>query len=215
MSLCGANPELYFNTCKLIEAKLGYFNPSLFSVDYNSIYSAMTQVTGALIVLMAIFIVYRLEVQRNRISKCSEALKDAARDYSDSAKSPGPYHADIQKIVTGAEIALDKKADARTVKLCYFSLKRLLADYSYTARRGIVSVLILAFLFLFYITGLYVHPMLAFPQLYFFGTLLTSLIVVPLISWFIYIALRSEQEEYGVIFKKDLKFSKNEIQNEQ
>ncbi len=43
---------------------------------YYYIYSAMTQATGALIALVGIFIVYKLQIQRSRIEKLREADLD-------------------------------------------------------------------------------------------------------------------------------------------
>jgi len=145
--------------------------------DYY-IYSAMTQAVGALLALVGVFIVYRLQIQRERISLAREHLREKV--------CPGRI-CSITDVVKDAEKSIQNlnsnNGTRQTMKLIYDGLIRHLEIWKFTIIKGKFVVRILAELFTCYVILLFLNSsiyQIAKLRIFalFFAFILTSLVII-------------------------------------
>ena len=170
-------------------------------MDYDFIYSAMTQVTGILLAIAGLFIVFKLELQRNKISSAGEVLKETLGE--DIQRKPHT----LQEVIDSADDRIkglegDLKQRGKIIVL-YDALKQHVETHKETVRYGINGTVEVALLFLFYVFLLHFHitlsPLLA-SIFYFYSMLMTLLVVVELADM-LRNMLKKEEDAYLLDFK--------------
>lgn len=169
--------------------------------QYFYIYSGMAQATAGLIALIGIFIVFRLELQRNRIRNCRDTIESIT--YVDTFLPLKTFIAEVETYISTCKEGgrTINGHDSRELAQKYLeNFKRHINNLHHTIKYGGIGIGLTALLFLSYAAILYWHSKFRLPdqQLYllwatFVGLFLTILYLI----WFIYDILKNEAKEYS------------------
>ncbi len=154
--------------------------------QFYVIYGAMTQATGGLIALFGIFIVYKLQIQRDRLR--------GEREYLKRMLYPDDDYIPLEKMLAKAK---ELAATNLSIAELYDDLDRCVEHYHWTIRYGSIGIGITALIFIWFILGLFLHALVSHPMTYFWGSLAASLFAIIYMTWFIILVLRKEGGEYS------------------
>lgn len=167
--------------------------------QYFYVYSGMTQSIGALIALVGIFIVFRLELQRNRIRDCREKLVSIThvdrflplKDFVSEVESYISEYKPGSRVIEGVEAGELARRYKKNIETQIESLH-------HTIKYGGIGIGLMMLLFLLFVAILYLHSRLPHPQSCFWITLTGSFLAVIYLIWFIYDILKKEAREYSM-----------------
>ena len=163
-------------------------------INYDAVYSAMTEVTGGLIALFGVFIVYKLQIQRDRIKGARETLKNIFL--------ASEFYVPLSEILEFAEQKIRElkfaPGEEKQAKVFHTNLKRYVRTYQFTVRHGAAGTGMATILFLYYICVLHLNEYLPDPALFFWIGFAASLLIVSYLGWFIVQCLAKEGREYDV-----------------
>jgi len=154
--------------------------------QFYVIYGAMTQATGGLIALFGIFIVYKLQIQRDRLR--------GEREYLKRMLYPGDDYIPLEKILAKAR---ELAATNLSVGDLYEDLDRCVEHYHWAIRYGAIGIGITALIFIWFVLGLFLHGLLPHPLTYFWASLAASIFAIIYLTWFIIQVLGKEGGEYS------------------
>lgn len=127
----------------------------MLSTSYYYIYSALTQVTGALLALVGLFIVFRLQLQRERIRAGYDGLRLllSPKSVSEGQVSGGilwKTRDELDKII---EEMVERKKDERwkRIETEYNSVKKHKDILKYTREKGIGIIYEIGLIFIYYV----------------------------------------------------------------
>ena len=125
------------------------------STSYYYIYSALTQVTGALLALVGLFIVFRLQLQRERIRAGYNGMRLllSPKSVSQGQISGGilwKTRVELDKII---EDMIRKKEDERwkRIESEYNSVKKHKDILKYTREKGVRIIYEIGLIFIYYV----------------------------------------------------------------
>lgn len=141
---------------------------------YYYVYSAMVQATGSLIALVGVFIIFRLQIQRDMIRDAEDNLL--------SGKGLGGTRKDLER---KAEEYLSNNEATKTNSL-YIFIKENLQNLQlhkeirkYAMDRGVLAIISVTSLFIYYIIILHNHhSYIVFPLLPFMVGMVVSILFV-------------------------------------
>lgn len=154
-------------------------------MSYYYIYSAMTQVTGALLALVGLFIVFRLQLQRERIRAGYDGLRVllSPKSVSQGQASGGILWKTRDELDKIAEDMITKKEDEgwKRIEVEYNSLKKHKDILKYTRGRGIGIIFEIGFIFIYYLLILHYNEKILFKRsqnIFFYVGLILCVVVI-------------------------------------
>ena len=159
--------------------------------QYYYIYSAMAQSTGALIALVGIFIVFRLQHQSDRIRRGREKIERIiyARPLLPLKELINDAEKYINETKPGQSTIDDR--DRREIAIeQLFNLKWHINSFHHTIKYGFVGIGFTAGLFMMFITLLYLHKLWRTQKVFFNVSFTISILVIGYLVWFIYVVLK-------------------------
>ena len=139
---------------------------------YYYIYSAMTQSTGALLALVGVFMIFRINLQKEYIDSCAERIRKITFD----PRSIGAYKILIDHKDTSQK-EKDKILNAEVEQNMerFKKHEKILED---TVKRGKDIVKELAFIFLFYVLILHLNEFIYSHQLNYLKNIILALSLI-------------------------------------
>jgi len=171
---------------------------------YYYVYSAMAQVTGGLIALVGIFIVYHLQVQRERIQDASNRLREALQ-YGDCNsihivryKKLLEIAAELLATTQNMNVPASDVPKINRIRIERDNIKWHIDNLHHTVKRGAIIVFVTTLLFLWFIAGLFAHSFLLDQASYFWASLFAAFFVVMFLGHFLWVVLKEESNEYSL-----------------
>jgi len=124
------------------------------TASYYYIYSALTQTTGALLALVGLFIVFRLQLQRERIRAGYDGLRLllSPKSVSQGQVSGGILWKTREELDKIIEDMINKKEDERwkRIETEYNSVKKHKDILKYTREKGVRIIYEIGLIFIYY-----------------------------------------------------------------
>ncbi|MCK4820381.1 hypothetical protein KA005_31745 [bacterium] len=167
---------------------------------YYYVYSAMVQATGALIALVGVFIIFRLQIQRDIVRDAEDnllsnkGLGGARKDLERRAEEWLRNNNTNRERTTSAHIFIEEN---------FQNLRLHKSIRKYAIDKGVITIILVTFLFMYYIIVLHLNHFLVTlsPLRPFIGGVIFSIFIVGyLINYIIKCIVTGEKE------KKKLRF---------